>query len=602
MSNGLGATIRRYSFALLRRVAATAVLTLLGVTGASAQLLVTDNFGPSVLTYNQTTGAFEGTLIPPGSGGLVTAHGIAIGPDGNIYVGGSSGAINRYSPSGAFLGVFTSGATIDGALFVIFGPDGHLYASDYAGSAAIRRFNGTSGAFIDTFVTAGSGGLGFPNGMAFGPDGHFYVASGNSSSVKRYNGTTGAYMGNFATGPTDPRGLVFGPDGHLYVSFDGIRRYDGATGAFMSVFASGAGLDRPYGVTFGPDGHLYVANDGPHPGEILRYDGATGAFIDVFAAGGGLGSPKYFAFAAGPAVGGPPTADAGANQSIHVGQVVQLDGSGSFDDTTPTQDLQFAWSFASLPSGSTATLSSPTAINPTFVADLPGAYVVGLVVTDADDLWSSHDEVTISSLNTNTPPNADAGPDVGGVVGSLVNVDGSASNDPDFDPITYSWTLAAQPAGSTATLSNANASEATLVPDVAGSYVAQLVVTDPFGSTAQDQVTITVITAADFAAQQIMDALNAVGSLPPGSVTTKGNQTALGNFLTQAIDARHAGDMSGATKKLRDAIERTDGCALRGSPDASGGGQIKQDYIKTCTDQAPVYQPLKDALDALSGL
>jgi hypothetical protein len=61
------------------------------------------------------------------------------------------------------------------------------------------------------------------------------------------------------------------------------------------------------------------------------------------------------------------------------------------------------------------------------------------------------------------------------------------------------------------------------------------------------------------------------------------------------------GDVVDAKKKLQDAIERTDGCALRGSPDPPGGGQIKQDYIKTCTDQVPVYTLLKNALDSLLG-
>lgn len=297
--------------------------------------------------------------------------------------------------------------------------------------------------------------------------------------------------------------------------------------------------------------------------------------------------------------GVPPTAEAGVNQSIHAGQTVQLDGNGSFDDTTPTQNLQYAWSFTSVPPGSTATLSYPTASKPSFVADLSGTYVVSLVVTDADGLSSIPDDVTISSLNA--PPNAEAGPDQGSFVGNLVTLNGSASNDPDFDPITFSWTLISQPAGSTGTLSDADTAAPTFVPDLPGSYVAELIVSDPIVSSAPDQVTIAVITTADFAWQQTLEAINTVGLLPPSSVTTKGNQTAVGNFLMQVIAALQVGDVAEAKKKLQDAIGRTDGCALRGSPDPTGGGQINQDYIKTCTDQAPVYMLLKDALDAISG-
>ena len=187
------------------------------------------------------------------------------------------------------------------------------------------------------------------------------------------------------------------------------------------------------------------------------------------------------------------------------------------------------------------------------------------------------------------------------ISGNLVSLNGSESAEPDFDPITFSWTLIAAPAGSTAGLSDANTANPSLVPDLPGSYVVELIVSDPFVASAPDTVTIAVITTADFAGQQTVDAVNTVGSLPPSSVTTTGNQRALGNLLTQLIAALQVGDVGEAKKKLQDAIERTDGCTLRGSPDPPGGGQIKQDYIKACTDQAPVYTLLKDALDALSG-
>jgi hypothetical protein len=201
----------------------------------------------------------------------------------------------------------------------------------------------------------------------------------------------------------------------------------------------------------------------------------------------------------------------------------------------------------------------------------------------------------------NEPPNAEAGPDQGAFVGNIVYLDGSASNDPDFDLITFSWILIASPTDSTAALSHANTATPFFVPDLPGVYVVELVVSDPFVASAPDTVTIAVTTTVDFAGQQTVYTLNSVLSLPPSNVTTEGNQTALGNFLTQVIAALQVGDVGDAKKKLQDAIERTDGCALRGSPDLPGGGQIRQDYIKACTDQAPVYTLLKSALDVLSG-
>jgi hypothetical protein len=97
--------------------------------------------------------------------------------------------------------------------------------------------------------------------------------------------------------------------------------------------------------------------------------------------------------------------------------------------------------------------------------------------------------------------------------------------------------------------------------------------------------------------------LNSVATLPPESVTTGGNQKALGNFMLQVIKALQKDDVANAIKKLNAAIERTDGCALRGGPDAGGGGggnPPAKDYINNCDDQAVAYSGLVEALDALT--
>ena len=76
----------------------------------------------------------------------------------------------------------------------------------------------------------------------------------------------------------------------------------------------------------------------------------------------------------------PPVANAGPDQTVFVTQVVTLDGSASSDiDGDP---LTYQWSFVSRPEGSTAALSSPTAVNPSFTADKAGTYTVQLIVND----------------------------------------------------------------------------------------------------------------------------------------------------------------------------------------------------------------------------
>jgi hypothetical protein len=170
-----------------------------------------------------------------------------------------------------------------------------------------------------------------------------------------------------------------------------------------------------------------------------------------------------------------PVADAGADQAAHAGETVTLDGSGSQDDDG--DPLTFVWSFVSVPTGSTATLSDPTAVNPTFVADVLGIYFVQLIVNDGK-LDSSADTVSISTENS--APVAEAGKRQRARVGDTVTLDGSQSTDADGDPITFSWSFASQPEGSIAKLPDPASTGDTFafVPDFPGTYVVQLIVND----------------------------------------------------------------------------------------------------------------------------
>lgn len=187
--------------------------------------------------------------------------------------------------------------------------------------------------------------------------------------------------------------------------------------------------------------------------------------------------------------------------------------------------------------------------------------------------------------DTNSPPVANAGPDQTVVVGDTVAIDGRSSADPDGTPLQYAWRLSAQPAGSSATLNFATTSEAQLVPDLAGDYTVTLEVSDGELS-ATDDVNIHVQSLAEFALEAVDSATQAVALTPSSAFDAPGHQTALQNFLSQAADAVIAGNWNLVRHKAEAALQRVDGCHLRGAPDGNGGGS---DWIVECGYQTDPY-------------
>lgn len=95
----------------------------------------------------------------------------------------------------------------------------------------------------------------------------------------------------------------------------------------------------------------------------------------------------------------------------------------------------------------------------------------------------------------------------------------------------------------------------------------------------------------------VQQARTTVIALSANAVTNQGNQNALMQFLSQVIAALQSGDLAIARQQLAHAIERTDGCALRGMPDGNGPSR---DWITTCAAQSQVYPLLRDALAAIT--
>jgi hypothetical protein len=295
----------------------------------------------------------------------------------------------------------------------------------------------------------------------------------------------------------------------------------------------------------------------------------------------------------------PPVADAGASQSIHVGDLVYLDGSGSYDEETASEDLLYAWQFEQVPPGSVAALVGDDTIYPSFMTDVLGDYLVSLTVTDEDGLSSAPDDVLVSTLNA--PPNADAGEDQGVLIGATVDLDGSGSFDPDEDILSYAWTIQQMPIGSATFLVDAHTLSPWFQPDMAGTYGIELIVNDGYVDSDPDIVTVLVTGLDDYVCERMSESVNLTAYMPRSSFTTKGNKKALSNFLRLGCENTQLEELDEAQHKLEQTLSRTDGCILRGEPDQAGGEPgIKKDFVIDCQDQAVIYPLILEALEALT--
>lgn len=317
--------------------------------------------------------------------------------------------VYRYDAlSGDFELGIGSDATLDSGFQALIGPDGLLYVSGYK-SHNVQRFDPDTGAFIDEFVSSGSGSLNNATGIAFGPDGNLYVASFQNAKILRFDGTTGDFIDHFANQGTyvkKPTAIAFGTDGNLYAAgedSDNVARFDGTTGVYIDDFITAGlgGLEGAVGFAFGSDGNFYVSSH--FTDEVLRYD-ASGAFIDIFVTSGlgGLDKPVGLTF--------------GPDDYLYVSvwtsdKVLRYDLNGDFvDEYIPLADgvqtpafITFSPDHQVTVTG-TNTTATATGVSQTinYNEDDPTVAIGDIVVTDADA-----DENILAILTLNLPATGD---------------------------------------------------------------------------------------------------------------------------------------------------------------------------------------------------
>ena len=283
-----------------------------------------------------------------------------------------------------------------------------------------------------------------------------------------------------------------------------------------------------------------------------------------------------------------PVADAGFDQAIiTVGTSVQL-RSQSYD---PDGDaITHQWTIISKPEGSAAALSNATSATPSFVADVNGSYEVSLVVRDP---WapSASDSVIVSFNNIR--PVANAGGNQSITIGDVASLDGTGSADGNLDPLTFAWSVAAKPEGSSAALGASYAAQTTLSPELPGTYVVSLVVSDGIVDSEPSNVTITVMSKQERTVEVLQGTMLAVNGISPARFKNPNMAKALTNKINAALADIELGDYAGAFAKLKnDVLEKTDGCARSGAPD-------KNDWIESCAGQGEVYPLVSEAIELL---
>src|SRR5438067_11297456 len=150
-----------------------------------------------------------------------------------------------------------------------------------------------------------------------------------------------------------------------------------------------------------------------------------------------------------------PVAVVATPEAVNAGSYVQLDGTASHDPQH--RSLTYSWVIVERPVGSNSQLVDANTPKPTFLADMPGEYVIELTVSNS--LFSSKTRVTVivSTCSVAAPVvsaihSSKATMNVGDttqLTATVTDADnvGPCSQEQTF---TYGWELVRQPTGSTA--------------------------------------------------------------------------------------------------------------------------------------------------------
>jgi len=211
-----------------------------------------------------------------------------------------------------------------------------------------------------------------------------------------------------------------------------------------------------------------------NPLEIAKYlVSALGVFVFIIS---GCGDSRFTRV--------KPVAVINTSSTSPVISNIILNGIGSYDPND--EALTYKWALADVPPGSSATLVSSITAVTSFLADKSGYFTVTLQVTNSSGSASDFTSAVIQITGDGTiNPVAVIKANTSVQVNTSVVLDGSSSNDPLDESLTYLWSLVEKPSGSVAALVSLTDALTSFFADKGGYYTVTLTVTNKSGKVSE---------------------------------------------------------------------------------------------------------------------
>ncbi|HRQ65140.1 MAG TPA: zinc-dependent metalloprotease family protein [Xanthomonadaceae bacterium] len=231
---------------------------------------------------------------------------LALGPNNALWSLERNGRIQRVNAATgvvveSFTATLANGSPIQSPSDMVVMPGGGALLVADAAFNRVVRVDPAQPTQASVFIAPASGGLLFPSGLAYGPDGRLYVSSRGNDRILRYDGATGAFIDVFSKVPpgvlSQPRKLIFVPRVADRSPRDASRRYRPVAGGWYNPARSGHGLDLQVvgdqlfviWYTYTEDGTpTWYLGQAPKSGGVwesplarFTWDGSQASFVEV---------------------------------------------------------------------------------------------------------------------------------------------------------------------------------------------------------------------------------------------------------------------------------------------------------------------------------